>query len=72
MTNNKSWKYQSINNEDIESISDYLNISKLAAKILNAANFNKDNMDSLDRFLDPKMKEITNYNGLTSKGLRKP
>ena len=45
MTNNKSWKYQSINNEDIESISDYLNISKLAAKILNAANFNKDNME---------------------------
>lgn len=67
MTNDKKWKYISLNNDDIEYISDQLNISKLLGKVLNAASFTQNNIDDLDRFLDPKMTEITSFEGLTSK-----
>ena len=66
MNKEKKWKYEHLDTDAIDYISDQLNISKLSSMILNSANFNKENIDELDRFLDPKIDEIMNFKGVSS------
>ncbi len=67
MKKEKIWQYHEFDQDEIDIISDELNTSKILAKILNTANFNKDNIDTVDRFINPKMDEILRYDGLSSK-----
>jgi len=66
MKKEKLWTYHSFNNEEIDIISDELNTTKLLAKVLNTAGFDKTSIDHIDRFMNPKMEEILRYEGLTS------
>jgi single-stranded-DNA-specific exonuclease len=66
MTKEKIWKNHTFKDNDVDIISDELNITRLLAKVLITAGFNADNYKDIDRFLNPKMEEILDYKGLTS------
>ncbi len=66
MIKEKLWHYHQFDNDEIDIISDELNTSKIIAKVLNTANFNKDNLDTVDRFINPTMDEILRHEGLSS------
>ena len=66
MKKEKIWKYHSFNEDEIDVIADELNTTKILSKVLNTAGFNKENLDTTDRFMNPKMEEILRYEGLSS------
>ena len=66
MRKEKIWKYHSFKDDEIEVISDELNTTKILSKILNTAGFDKNNLDTIDRFINPKMEEILRYEGVSS------
>ncbi|RAP23432.1 hypothetical protein DID73_02275 [Candidatus Marinamargulisbacteria bacterium SCGC AG-343-K17] len=66
MKKEKLWKYHSFDDEEIDVIADELNTTKILSKVLNTAGFNKDNLDTTDRFMNPKMEEILRYEGVSS------
>ena len=67
MKKEKIWQYHQFDQDEINIIADELNTSKMLAKILNTVGFSKDNLDEVERFLDPKMAEILRHDGLSSK-----
>lgn len=66
MTNKSRWSDVSIDSEDIELLADKLNISNLISKILLNAGFTQSAPQDVERFLNPKMDEIMNYDGVSS------
>ena len=66
MKKEKIWKYHSFNEDEIDVIADELNTTKILSKVLNTAGFNKENLDTTDRFMNSKMEEILRYEGLSS------
>jgi single-stranded-DNA-specific exonuclease len=66
MKKEKLWKYHTFDESEILAISDNLNTTPLLAKVLNTAGFTPNNLDTIDRFTDPKMEEILRYDGITS------
>ena len=60
------WKDVEFKAEDIDVISDELNVSKLLSKILVNVGFDEKNYDQVDRFINPKMDEVLRFEGVSS------
>ena len=66
MSTETKWKVIEIDTNETEILSDKLNITPLLAKVLLSSGFKLDNIEEIERFINPKMEEILTYSGISS------
>ena len=66
MSTETKWKEIEIDTNETDILSDKLNITPLLAKVLLSSGFTLDNIEEIERFINPKMEEILTYSGISS------